>query len=207
MGIKLNIYILCALLLSVVNTYAQSLSVQDIEAQTGKETQLVVSLTEGTSMTALQFNLSLPEGVSLKENSGTYGTTLGTATDGHTLSIETLASGDLLFILYSMELKPFSNGELLRIPLKAGDAATTANGKLYTVRTATAEAVSHPCADTTFSAKVTGTDGIEEMGAESATTPTIHDLQGHRIKGAPHKGIYIIDGKKVLLVKWTNIIY
>ena len=199
MGIKLKLYILCALLLSVVNTYAQSLSVQDIEAQTGKETQLVVSLAEGTSMTALQFNLSLPEGVSLKDNSDTYGTTLGEATDGHTLSVQPLASGDLLVILYSMELKAFSDGELLRIPLQAGDAANIANGKLYTVRTTTVDAVSHPCADATFSAKVTGSDGIEEMGAENAVNPTIHDLQGRRIKGAPQKGIYIKGSKKVLI--------
>lgn len=199
MGIKLKIYLLCALLLSVGNTHAQYLSVQNIEAQAGKETQLVVSLAEGSSMTALQFNLSLPEGVFLKDNSNTYGTTLGTATDGHTLSVQSLASGDLLFILYSMELKAFSDGELLRIPLKAGDAATTANGKLYTVRTATAEAVSHPCADATFSAKVTGTDGIEGVGAGSAKQQAIHDLQGRRIKGAPQKGIYIKDGKKVLI--------
>ena len=197
MGIKLKICLLCALLLSVVSTHAQSLSVQNIEAQMGQETALVVSLAEGSSMTALQFNLSLPEGVSLKDNSDTYGTTLGTATDGHTLSVQPLASGDLLFILYSMELKAFSDGELLCIPLKAGDAATTANGKLHTVRTATAAAVSHSCADATFSAKVTGSDGIEGLGAESVTKPTIYDLQGRRIKGAPQKGIYIKGAQKV----------
>lgn len=153
-------YIMSMLMAVSLSTHAQSLSVQDIEAQTGEETQLVVSLAEGTSMTALQFNLSLPEGVSLKDNSDTYGTTLGEATDGHTLSVQPLASGDLLFILYSMEQKAFSDGELLRIPLKAGDAANTANGKLYTVRTATVDAVSHPCADVSFSAQVTEAEPV-----------------------------------------------
>ena len=147
--------IIMALATLVVSANAQSLSVANIEAQTGEETALVVSLTEGTSMTALQFNLSLPEGMSPKTESGNRGATLGSATDGHSLNVEKLASGDLLFVLYSMEQKAFKNGELLRIPLMAGAAASEANGKLYTIRTATASAVSHPRADVSFSAKVT----------------------------------------------------
>lgn len=164
--------IIVALVAFLANANAQSLSVQDIEVQTGEETQLVVSLAEGTFMTALQFKLSLPEGVSLKENSGTYGTTLGTATDGHTLSVQPLASGDLLFILYSMDQKAFSDGELLRIPLQAGDVAANANGKLYTVRTATAAAVSHPRADVSFSAKVTEAEPAYQVGDDITSLAT-----------------------------------
>ena len=133
-----------------VNSYAQSLSVVNIEAQTGEETDLVVNLTDGTSMTALQFNLSLPEGMTLAEGDAT----LGTATNGHTLNVETLDNGDHLFVLYSMDLNPFKDGELLRIPVKVGSTATSFNGKLYTIRTATADAVSHTCEDVEFTTKV-----------------------------------------------------
>ena len=146
--------ILVATMLTLSAT-AQTLSVTPLEVETGDETALVVSLTEGTSMTALQFNLSLPEGVTLTTSGDTYGTTLGTATDGHTLDVETLSNGDLLFILYNTDQKAFKSGELLHIPLTAGSTATEANGKLYTVRTATADAVSHTCADASFSVKVT----------------------------------------------------
>ena len=52
--------IIMVLAMITVNSYAQSLSVANIEAQTGEETELVVSLMEGASMTALQFNLALP---------------------------------------------------------------------------------------------------------------------------------------------------
>ena len=131
------------------NSRAQSLSVANIEAQTGEETELVVNLSEGTSMTALQFNLALPEGMTLAESD----VTLGAATKGHTLSMQTLANGDHLFVLYSMNLNTFKSGELLRIPVKVGNVATSANGKLYTIRTATADAESHACADASFSAK------------------------------------------------------
>ena len=75
-------------------------------------------------MTALQFNLALPEGVSLSKG----GVTLGAATNGHTLNVETLDNGDHLFVLYSMDLNPFKDGELLRIPVKMGSTATSTNG-------------------------------------------------------------------------------
>lgn len=161
-----------ALATLVVSANAQSLSVQNIEAQMDEETALVVSLAEGSSMTALQFNLSLSEGVTLATSGDTYGATLGTATDGHTLEVETLSNGDLLFILYNMDQKAFKSGELLRIPLTAGSTATEANGKLYTVRTATADAVSHTCADVSFSMKVAEPEPAYKVGDDITSLAT-----------------------------------
>lgn len=146
----LNIIFSLTTIVGSVN--AQSLSVQPIEVQVGKQTELVVNLTGGSRMTALQFNLKLPEGVT----ANTESTTLGPATNAHTLSVQMLDNGDLLFILYSMYLNNFQDGELLRIPIMAGSTETTSSGKLYTVRTATVDAVSHTCAEATFSAIVSG---------------------------------------------------
>lgn len=129
---------------------AQSLSVQPIEVQTGQQTELVVSLTGATAMTALQINLHLPAGLTANTGSAT----LGAATDGHTLSVETLDSGDLLFVVYSMDLKTFKGGELLTIPVTAGSDEVNTNGALYTVRSATAEAVSNSCNGASFSVAV-----------------------------------------------------
>ena len=152
--------IIMALATLVVSANAQSLSVANIDAQTGEETALVVSLTEGSSMTALQFNLSLPEGVTLDETA----ITKGTAASGHTLEVRPLTNGDRLFVLYNTDQKAFKNGELLRIPLTAGSTATETNGKLYTVRTATADAVSHTCADVSFSMKVAEPEPAYKVG-------------------------------------------
>ncbi|MBQ7141548.1 MAG: carbohydrate-binding protein [Bacteroidaceae bacterium] len=142
--------IIMALATLVVSANAQSLSVQNIEAQMDEETALVVSLAEGSSMTALQFNLSLPEGVTLDETA----ITKGTAASGHTLEVRPLTNGDRLFVLYHKENTPLANGELLRLPVTVGSEAGTFGGKLYTVRTATADAVSHKAAEANFSVTV-----------------------------------------------------
>lgn len=60
-----------ALMAIVVSANAQSFSVQPIEVQVGGQTEVVVSLTGGTSATALQFNLKLPEGISANANNAT----------------------------------------------------------------------------------------------------------------------------------------
>lgn len=144
-----HVLIVLATIVGKVN--AQSLSVQPIEVQVGEQTEMVINLTGGATATALQFNLQLPEGISVDA----YSATLGSATDGHSLNVEPLNNGDLLFILYSMDLKAFKDGELLRIPVTAGNSATNATGQLYTVRTSSAEAVSHTCSDTQFDVVVT----------------------------------------------------
>jgi len=118
----------------VISANAQNLSFEMLA------NEATISLTGATEMTALQFNLKLPEGVSVESNNAT----LGSATDNHTLCIETLDNGDLLFILYSMDLNTFMDGELLRIPINGmqdGDAS------LYTIRYANADAVSHEGTD------------------------------------------------------------
>lgn len=181
--------IIMVLAMITANSRAQSLSVSNIEAQTGEETELVVSLAEGTSMTALQFNLALPEGVSLSKG----GVTLGAATNGHTLNVETLDNGDHLFVLYSMDLNPFKDGELLRIPVKMGSTATSTNGTLYTIRTATANAVSHTCNDVSWEM----TTNINHVSSPK-TIKSTYNLAGQKTDDM-QKGINIVDGKKVMV--------
>ena len=137
------------LALMSVSATGQTLSVQPIETQAGTQTELVLSLSGATAMSALQFNLTLPEGMTAGDN-----VTPGPATNGHTLSVQTLDSGDRLFILYSMDLNTFGEGELLRIPVSVSDEAQTGEGRLYTVRTASTEAVSQACSEVSFDVTV-----------------------------------------------------
>lgn len=141
---------LVALLALACSATAQSLTVQGIEAEAGEQATLTVNLSGATSMTALQFNLALPEGVTIAQGTPT----LGTAANGHTLDVETLNNGDRLFVIYSMDLNTFKNGQLLSIPVTIDDQAKSGEGSLSTVRFATTEAVSNAGTDAKFNVTV-----------------------------------------------------
>ena len=169
--------ILIVLLTIVFSANAQSLSFE-VQANEAK-----ISLAGATDMTALQFNLKLPEGITIDTNNAT----LGSATDGHTLCIETLDNGNLLFILYSMDLNTFMDGELLRLPIngvKDGDA------NIYTIRYASADAMSHEAEDIT-------TGSLSLTPSPSPRRGEIYNVSGQRLNKM-QKGINIKNGKKVL---------
>ena len=127
------------LVLTSISAMGQTLTVAPVEAIAGEEAELVVTAAGVGGITALQFNLSLPEGVTFSEGE----VTKGAAVNGHTLNVQTLANGDRLFILYNMNLNRFSDGELLRIPVNVIDDAKTGKGSIYTIRTSTIDAVSY----------------------------------------------------------------
>lgn len=164
-----------ALLAIASSAMAQELTLQS------SESGLVVNANGLTSMTALQFTLELPEGVTIANDAS-----MGEATDGHTLCMETLRNGNRLFILYSMNLNTFKDGELLHIPLDINNDGTA---KLYNVRFADTAAISYAGAETAT--------GINLTPAFSKRVGAIYDLCGRRVTHTG-KGIYIIDGKKVV---------
>lgn len=179
---------LIALLALAGSATAQSLTVQGVEATAGEQATLMVSLSGATSMTALQFNLALPEGVTVAEGTPT----LGTATNGHTLNVETLDNGDRLFVLYSMDMNTFRDGELLRIPVNVGSNAESGEGTLYTVRFATTEAVSNAGTDVKFNVTVQEPEQPVTITAENKTmvygddVPTLtYKTEGGVLNGAP----------------------
>ena len=141
---------LVALTAMVGSASAQTLSIASIKAEAGAQEELVVTGASLSGQTALQFNLSLPAGITLNEAA----ITKGAAASGHELSVSTLSSGDRLFVLYGMNLDTFKDGELLRIPITIGDNAKSGEGSLTTVRFATTEAVSNAGTDTKFNVTV-----------------------------------------------------
>ena len=166
--------ILLALAAIVGNANAQNLS---FEIKTNEAT---MNIAGATDMTALQFCLQLPAGVTLD----TSNVTMGEATAGHTLCIETLDNGDLLFILYSMDLNTFKDGELLRIPVAASGEV-----KLYTIRYADTDAVSYAGEDIET--------GIKTLSNSPLKGENIYNVAGQRLSKM-QRGINIKDGKKII---------
>lgn len=148
------INIVLALWLIALGAKAQYLGVENSTLDSGQESEIVVNISGATSMTGVQFYLQLPAGVNFAQEGGDYGIVLGEATEGHTMSITPLGTGDYLVVLYSIYQETFGDGELLRIPVVVSDAPGTTIGKLTGVRTATSNAVSTPCSNDSYSLTV-----------------------------------------------------
>ena len=175
--------ILFALAAIVGSANAQNLSFEV------KANEATMNISGATDMTALQFCLQLPAGVTID----TSNATMGEATAGHTLCVETLDNGDLLFILYSMNLNRFKDGEVLRIPININDEGTA---KLYNVRFADTEAVSYAGEETAT--------GIKTLSNSPLKGENIYNLSGQQMVNGKSlnsklpRGIYIKGGKKIL---------
>lgn len=169
---------------------AQVLTALPLEEEAGTQAELVVNANAITGMTALQFNLELPDGVTFADNNAT----LGEANKGHQIIIEMLDNGDRLFILYSMNLDTFKDGELLRIPVNMNSEAAEGIARLHKIRFADANSVSYAAAET--ESIVTGISSPQMVNGKSSNDECF-DLSGRRV-AHPTKGIYIFNGRKVV---------
>ncbi len=124
------------------------LKVKPVEVKAGGSAVLEVSVHSATEMTALQFCLQLPDGLSIDESKGIQ---LREAADNsHRLINRKMTNGDVIFFISSADLKCFKDGELLRIPIKVSSDAKTMGVRLYNVRTSPAFTLSRVCADEHF---------------------------------------------------------
>lgn len=130
--------IFAAVFAAASSASAQTLSIASVQANVNAQTDLVVSATGLSGITALQFNLSLPTGVTI-DNANI---TKGSSATNHTLVVRNLANGDCLFVLYNMDKALVSDGTLLRIPVTMPNEAAYITGNLISFRTATTAAVS-----------------------------------------------------------------
>ena len=175
--------ILFALAAIVGSANAQNLSFEV------KANEATMNISGATGMTALQFCLQLPADVTID----TSNATMGEATVSHTLCMETLDNGDLLFILYSMNLNRFKDGELLSIPININGEGTV---RLYNIRFADTDAVSYAGEETAT--------GIKTLSNSPLKGENIYNLSGQQMvngKSLNSKlpwGIYIKGGKKIL---------
>ena len=146
--------IVAALSLLVCTATAQTISFSDFEARPGRNLVVEFSISGANEMTALQFNLSLPEGFSLFEYGEGENLTVGGVKTGHEMKVAPLENGDYLVVLYNMYLKTFSETVSFSMTLKASEDCGTKEGRIYNVRMSTVDAVSHTCEGVSFKAAV-----------------------------------------------------
>ena len=167
---------------------AQTLSIAPVEITMGEQPELVVTASGMSNVTALQFNLVLPMGFTLDKDA----ITKGEAVSGHTLSVETLEHGGLLFVLYHSDLGLVGNGTLLRLPVKMEEQLGTFGGHLNTIYTATVEAVSQSYPAVNFLITVNAPDQPVTITANDLAMTYGDDVpeltfksEGTKLYGAP----------------------
>ena len=157
-------------------TRSQTLSVEPVTIEPGEATALEVKISNATAMTALQFNLSLPSGITLTDDGEACGIEYKNVISGHKMSVLPLASGDYLVVLYNIYRYPFKDGALLTIPVTAGENGGTVSGSLYNVRMSTADAASYKCEDASF--KVTIKSATVEVTGITLDKATVTITEG-----------------------------
>ena len=180
-----------------------ALAVEPVTVNAGEAAVIEVNISNATAMTALQFNLSLPSGITLADDGEACGIEYKNVISGHKMSVLPLASGDYLVVLYNIYRFPFKDGALLTIPVTAVENGGTVSGSLYNVRMSTADAASYKCEDVSFkvtvNAPVTGIEEVnDEVKGENGKVKAVYDLQGRKVE-TPTTGVYIVNGKKVLV--------
>ena len=193
----------------VNNEVASSVFIEPFQINPGEEKEILVHLNNpDLGVISFQFDLTLPEGLEIlydEEDGEKYfyvdrGSRLPRS---YVVESNQFANGTYRILAYSNknDLVKETSGDIIAITVKAAD--TMADG-IYTinfVETVLTEEVDGKSVsvypeNTSCAVSVGNATGIEGVDAATAR-PTIYDLQGRPVD-AKQRGIYIINGKKVI---------
>ena len=183
-----------------------NISVDPVTLTPGEVSDVIINC-EFTSenITLYQFDLYLPDGVTLAKNAkGRYaaGTTyvLSDRHDEHTVSIAE-REGFYRFVVSNSSLYTIApgSGELLRLKVVADNTVSgTLNGSIKKFSMFETDETEHAMADVTFE-MTSSTTAIGEVKteaeSEAAEDAPIYDLMGRRLQKKPESGYYIQGGK------------
>ena len=195
------------LMLCASMSYAQlSLYIDPFEINAGEEKEILVNLSNpGTEITAVEFDLFLPAGLEVVSDEYGYYILPGSRTPNkrnpHAVSGDLLSSGAIHVICYHNSQLAFTgeDGDVLAITIKAADDLEPGN---YTIDLKNIELVNpaDPTNGILISDNNTVVTDIEQIEAEEGAT-VIYDLNGRKVAEPVKGGIYIINGKKVVVNK------
>ena len=128
----------------------------DLSSLKGGKVTLPISMSNENSITAFQFELALPNGVTIESAA------LTSRKSNQTLSYSKLANGNYQLVAFSSDSRAFSgnDGELVRVQLKVGDAVAAGD---YTIEVKNIE--------------LTTTDEKSCNPADCSATLTVSDVQ------------------------------
>lgn len=149
-----------AFLLIAGHVLADELHINNVSLEPGSTVEVSVELNNPEkTYTLLEFNLSLPEGVSIAKDDDGYLMVSGNMyrlTSSHAVDVEQQTDGSYKFLLYSAEDKAITgtSGEIFKITLTADEMAESGTAKVYNQLFADADANGYEPAAFSFTIEV-----------------------------------------------------
>ncbi len=167
------------------------LSVEEAKLANGLA-KIKIHLHENIDITALQGDIHLPEGTHIA------GVSLSDCQSGdHTVGHAELSDGSVRFALYSLSLaKANQNSTLLEIDLECDSSFKEGEVRINELYASDLNCQLHHISDVVDN--ISESSSIVDVSAETADETT-YTLQGKRIEKPTVPGIYIRNGKKVVL--------
>ncbi len=153
------------------------------------ENGFTMGLHHASEYVAMQYDLILPEGVSLRDIRVTTGS-------NHTATFRAMGEGEVRVIITSLTNEAFDTAELMEVALAAEtDAEITITEAYVVTRTGRLVQVE----DAVATLPLGSATGIDAIGAEM-NDADLYDLNGRIIRKNTHdKGVYLMNGKKMMV--------
>ena len=173
----------------------------------GGTAQVVIDLNNpGDAFTAIQFDMTLPEGITLTTEFGDYVVDVGSRTTyrRHDVAGQLLEDGTFRVVCGSQTNAEFSgeSGDVVLVTLQADAAMAEGNYslELKNIIVARVDATNETCKNATAQVIVGDLDRVVSIAEDGSQLHSVYSLQGIPLNAKPKQdGIYIIDGKKVLV--------
>ena len=189
---------LVAMVMFAGNAMAQKLSAEAISIAPGDEADLVVKYESEQDLTAAQFTIALPEGVTIKKSGKKFAAEISEANeDDYEWKIKDGEAGQIVLITrIDNTCGPLASGEdLITITLAAAEDAAGGNATISGITFSDKGTSVKGNEDFTVAITIGGT-GIESLNADDSNEPAFN-LAGQKV-GKNYKGIIVKNGKKMM---------
>lgn len=182
------------------------LQIASFAIEAGAQKEMLIELINDKEITALQFDLTLPEGLSIAQDE--YGDIYQIAgriqyvgrqqTPSHSLDSNTIG-GAVRFKLTSLQNTPFvgSEGAIISITLQAASTFDSGDIVIDNIYMAAPDETQFTQEPIVLSLKAIPTT-IKGVADSSVKSTEVYDLSGRKVKGQAAKGVYIVGGRKVV---------
>ncbi len=188
-------------------SFAQSsLTIEPFSIGAGEEKEIEVLMENpDTDICQIEFELTLPTGIEIvyDEENECDMIDFGSRTNykKHSVASNKISENTTKIMCTSQTNALFKNysGDVLVITVRATDAFTAASAEfsLSNIVLALPDGITS-LTPANYAGTISNTTGIEEIMSEQGTAK-IYDLQGRKIDVITEKGIYIVNGKKMLV--------